>query len=353
MLSPAPRVTMRQIAACFGVSHATVSLALRNHPRISSRLRKEIQDKALEMGYHPDPLLTVLAHYRHHRLQSTPIQAALAWINCWEDPRDLRRLREFDAYWQGASEAAHRFGYRLEEFIVNEDLPLSRLEKILITRNIKGILIPPHRHDPHLEKFNWNHFSAVRLGRSVIAPEVHVVSSDQTADAMLAFRKVAEKGYSRIGYVGGDVATWTFTAGFLQAQMSLPESLRLPPLLLSQDGPHHQGDLSRWIRTHRPQALITSISRVPALLESAGYHIPRDIAVAALSHADGNISAGIDQHSQEVGRVATLTVISLINDFAQGIPPIFRQILIEGTWLDGPSLPIFRAQETKLAAARR
>jgi len=37
--------------------------------------------------------------------------------------------------------------------------------------------------------------------------------------------------------------------------------------------------------------------------------------------------------------VAILTVISLINDFAEGIPMIFRQILVEGSWVDGPSLP--------------
>jgi len=56
---------------------------------------------------------------------------------------------------------------------------------------------------------------------------------------------------------------------------------------------------------------------------------------------DGNISASIDQHPHEIGRVATLMVISLINDFAQGLPVIFRQNLVQGSWVDGPSLPPF------------
>ena len=293
------------------------------------------------MGYQPDPLLTILAHYRHNRLES-PVQAAIAWINCWPTPKELRSFREYDAYWQGASEAALKFGYHLEEFVVDKDMPLHRLEKILMTRNIKGILIPPHREQPDWENFNWGNFSAVRLSRTIKSPEMHIVTIDQASNAMIAFGEVRKKGYERIGYVGGTVPGWMFTAGFMQAQLDLPKRLRLPPLLSPHKGLDNLGPFLKWMKEYKPQAIITALADLPNILKKHGYRVPEDVSLAGLSLMDGNISAGMDQHAKEVGRVSVLTVISLINDFAKGIPSIFRQVLVEGSWIDGPSMPAFR-----------
>src|SRR6218665_3923840 len=88
---PSRRVTLRDIAKEIGVTPMTVSRALRNQTRISEAMRAKIQAKAAELGYQPDPALTALVHYRHSRLE-TPIRAALAWINFWPDPAQLRRF---------------------------------------------------------------------------------------------------------------------------------------------------------------------------------------------------------------------------------------------------------------------
>jgi LacI family transcriptional regulator len=338
MTTNKPRVTMKEIAERIGISHATVSLALRDHPRISQKLRTRIRDLASEMGYEPDPHLTVLSHYRHNRTRAR-VHAAIAWINCWPNPGELRRLREFDAYWQGASEGAKKLGYHLEEFVVDKNMPPDRVEKILLTRNIQGILLPPHREIPDLRGFHWDNFSVVRLGRAIPKPEMHVVSSDQVANAMLAFRKIREKGYQRIGYVGEDVPGWLFAGGFLQSQLQLPKALRLPILLLPPGDSGNQARLLHWMQKGKPEVILTEERELPTFLAAGGYRIPEDVALVGLSRLDGNISACIDQHAYEVGRVAILMVISLINDFARGIPLIFRQILVEGSWVDGPSCP--------------
>jgi LacI family transcriptional regulator len=340
MIAERQRVTMKEIAEKIGISHATVSLALRNHPRISAKLRKRIQELAVKMGYEPDPHLTALSHYRHNRTR-TPVHAAIAWLNCWSNPRELRSLHEFDACWEGACEGAKKLGYRLEEFVVDKSLPLGRVEKILFTRNIKGILLPPHREIPDLSGFNWNRFSVVRVGRTIPTPRMHVVSSDQTANAMLAFKKIREKGYQRIGYVGDDMPGRLFAAGFLQSQLQIPKSSRLPVLLVPVGDPANQSRILSWMERCKPQVILTDLSELPAFVSNAGYRVPEDVALVGLSLLDGNISASIDQHAQEVGRVAVLMVISQINDFSQGVPPVFRQILVEGSWVDGPSCPVF------------
>ena len=54
---------------------------------------------------------------------------------------------------------------------------------------------------------------------------------------------------------------------------------------------------------------------------------------------DGNADAGIDQNPEEIGRVGLLTLVALVNDHDCGVPLNSRQILVEGTWVDGSSLP--------------
>ncbi|HEX2950121.1 MAG TPA: LacI family DNA-binding transcriptional regulator, partial [Armatimonadota bacterium] len=46
-------VTMKDIAERCGVTHVTVSLALRDNPRISKATAKKIHAVAKEMGYDP------------------------------------------------------------------------------------------------------------------------------------------------------------------------------------------------------------------------------------------------------------------------------------------------------------
>src|SRR4051812_49177178 len=64
------RVTMRAIAEQAGVTHATVSMALRNHPLISAKTRQKIQRIARNLGYRPDPEVAKLM--RHLRLKHKP-----------------------------------------------------------------------------------------------------------------------------------------------------------------------------------------------------------------------------------------------------------------------------------------
>jgi hypothetical protein len=54
---------------------------------------------------------------------------------------------------------------------------------------------------------------------------------------------------------------------------------------------------------------------------------------------DGNADAGIYQNPEYIGKAAVEMLISLINHHYTGIPEICRELLIEGKWVDGSSLP--------------
>lgn len=339
------RVTVYDIAEKLGVSHATVSLALRNHPSISEKRRAQVKKKAEEMGYAPDPHLAALAAYRRTNSPGK-IQSAIAWINHWEQPEKLRKHREFDLYWQGAVQAAKRFGYNLEEIRWAADYSAKRFEQILLTRGIRGVLIPPHQKAPDWGDFDWSKFSIIRFGLSVAAPDSHLVTADQLRAVIMAVKKMVEYGYRRIGLVVPADTDRKLGGGFVGGFSSAGQSFGLPvvaPLLTEEKVYVEQSDkarqiLGQWLKKHKPDALLTTSPEVLGMLRQLKYRIPEDIAVAGTS-VDVPADAGIDQHSEAIGRIAVETLVSQINLNERGEPQDPYRVLVESRWRDGRSLP--------------
>lgn len=293
------------------------------------------------MGYRPNPAAAALAHCK--KTSSTPpIQSGLAWLNLWADPKALRRQKEFDYYWQGALAAAQQLGYNLEEFNDDDTTSPERIERILYHRGITGILIPPHYPQPEWGNFQWDRFSVVRFGRSVQTPRVHLVTADQVENTILAFEKIRARGYERVGFVGGggvgQIRIHFFEAGYMHAQREVHPSLRLPVFRIN-NGSRTQAEFERWLKANKPDAIFTDSVETPYMLKKAGYKVPDDIGLAVSSVFDIEADAGIDQQPKEIGKVGLLMVASLVSTNDRGVPPIFRQSLIEGRWVDGSTLP--------------
>lgn len=340
---PYKRVTLRDIAAKAGISHVAVSHALRNSAQVSAGTRERVRRIADEMGYKPDPMLSALAHYRRSGKERAK-GCSLAWINPFQDPQQLRAQHEFDLYWQGARDLAARRGFELEEFRTCE-YTARRMDTIFKARNIQGIILAPLAGSEDLidgwEQLPWQDYAAVRFGLSSTNPQVHHISSAQVRNANLAFKKTAALGYRRIGFYGILSETRFFPAGITFAQLSIPEAQRVPPLLcrLEDPDPLKFKAIDTWIKTYRPDAVITERPKLLEKLTQLGYSVPRDIGVATLSIHDTPINAGIDQNSKEVGRAAVRTLTALLNEQQFGIPETASEILIEGKWVDGSMLP--------------
>jgi DNA-binding LacI/PurR family transcriptional regulator len=345
------RVTLRDIAHRVGVSHMTVSRALRNDPSIPPPRRREIQKVAEEMAYEPDPFLSSLVAYRF-RMQPHKIQSEIAWINAWAEPQRLRQHREFDAYWRGAATVAKKYGFRLEEICWPANCTAKRLRQILLVRNIRGVLFPPQWPPRDWGQYDWNNVSMIRFGTSVRTPDVHVVTSDGFRAVQTAVRKIKDYGYQRIGLIvsmdfdgslGGNLY-----GGFLAAQeiLELKPVLRLLKILRDpKQKPENQFLLDKWMRSERPDAILTCEPQIPNMLGTLGYRIPYDVAVAGTSVSDIPVTAGIDQNSEEIGRVAVEMLVSQIHMNQRGVPRAPCRILVEGFWQDGTSLPDKRTSQ--------
>lgn len=342
------RVTLRDVAAKVGVSHVTVSLALRNHPSIPLVRREQVKRVAEQMGYRPDPLLSSLVVYRHSK-RPVQVQSSLVWLNHWDQPERLRGAhREFDAYWHGASTAADRYGYRLEEIRWTADITAQRFERILLTRGVRGVLIPPHHTVPDWGGFDWSKFSIIRFGLSVPSPDSHLVTSDQQRAVVMALKKISSYGYERIGMVVADHLDknvgGNYTGGFFTAQRLL--QMRSVNALLITEEDAYQGRsarvkeaLRRWLVRVKPDAILTTDIHIPAFIRELGYRIPQDLAVAGTSISDIPVDAGINQNGEAIGRTAVEMLVAQINVDQRGEPPAPCRILVESLWQDGKSLP--------------
>lgn len=340
-------ISIRGLAARLGVSHVTVSMALRDNPRVSAAQRERIKRAAEELGYRPDPMHYALTSYRDP--ESTPRnQPTVVWINAWHRPEELRGYKEFALYWKGARQSAAKFGFRLEEVRLEHSMAPARLHELLQKKGTRGILLPPHGsvepawEDYPWERFPWDEYPVVRFGRSLRFPEFHMVGPDQFTNTFNAVHRMYERGYKRIGLItfASDIRPRgpRFVAGFLAAG-ALLESASLPMFAISEPiQPDLVEKFRLWMDAEKPEALFSTVEQ-KILLKDAGYHVPQDIALAVSSVHDGGADSGIDQQPEEIGRVGFLLLNSLINDGARGIPKIFRENLVEGAWVDGTSLP--------------
>lgn len=293
------------------------------------------------MGYHLNPSGAALAHLRRTS-KVRPVEASLAWLNAWPDPGKLRRYREFDCYWQGASRAALEAGYRLDEFVVNDELPLRKLGKILQARNVNGILMPPGPLPPGWEDFDWSGYSLVQLRSPRLTSLATIsVSSDQAGNAMMAAQIMRSKGYRRVGFVGIKCQARMFGAGYLWSQQGRNPRERLTPLLLKEgESPEiHLRSLERWMGNQSPDAILTDFPAVPEMLARLGFRVPQDLGLAALGILDCPISAGIHQNPCEIGRIGIQQLVSLLSGNVRGLLAIGQDVLVKGTWTDGSSLP--------------
>lgn len=337
------RVTYSDIAKALGISKMTVSYGLRNDPRISEATRLRVQEKAIEMNYIPDPMLSALSSYRHES-QSKETKAALAWINFNQHPEKLREQKVFNLYWQGAQEAARQLGFNLEAFNWRE-LPLHRMHSIFKARGIRGIVLTPtpSHEEPlpeELDTFPWKNYAIVRFGQSLASLKTNFVSSAQVSNTIMAFERMHQNGYQRIGFVGEYRRKHLFSAGYLWAQQALPPRRQLSPLFLPvEDSSLHQRLLVSWLAEQKPDAIICGMQGLLALLEKLRFRIPADFGLASMSKYDNPINAGIDQNPEEIGRTAIRSLVSQLNENSFGIPATQKEILVEGRWIEGSMLP--------------
>jgi LacI family repressor for deo operon, udp, cdd, tsx, nupC, and nupG len=343
----ATRISLADIARKAGVHITTVSLALRDSPRLPVATKTRIKTLADEMGYQPDPMLSALTAYRRNaKIQQT--QGTLAWITT---TRDI----QFPTYYRGALERCEELGYKLDQFALRETGP-ARLSKVLRARNIQGLLLAPQaRNRAHLN-LTWEEFSAVTFGFTLARPQLHVVTNAQYRSTRIGMRALRARGYRRIGFVTTynteERTDQNFSAGYMVEQARLKENNRIPPLILKDISAEEQKKIFRvWYRKYRPDAVLDHYNRIPVYMNEMGISY-EECALATMVRAqDETEIAGIDQNDRVIGRTAVDFVVGMIHRNERGVPPVPFRILVQGSWVDGKS--VIRRSEATTSSRRK
>ena len=343
--------TIRDVARAAGVGASTVSLALRNDPRLRPAMRDHVRKVAREIGYLPNATLaSLMAQVRVGK--NSPFQATLGFLNASENPGILREIPTFSEWTRGAAERARELGYSMDQFWLHEpNCSPTRLVEILQARGIRGLIVAGLQNDGILPLSHaevWPGFSTVVIGLRPQEPPLHFTANDQFSTARHAVAALRKSGYTRIGLVIDlRIDAWLehrFCAGFFSEESGRER-------LVFDFAKSAREAFGRWLRAHRPDALVTLHSEVKEWLEQSAD--PR-LRALALAHLDRERSmtgwAGMDQNNYCVGATATDMVVGMLHRNELGVPEFARATLLPGKWVPGPSA---QSRENKKPRARR
>lgn len=187
-------LTMKDIAAHFGISVATVSRALKDSPRISAERRAAIQQYAREHNFTPNMIAESL---RHSRIQPMKVIGVI--------------IPEFAHYYfssilSGIEEEASAHGYRIMVAQSNEQYEREvKICKSFYENKLCGIIVSQakdtHRYD-HFQQLIDTGIPLVFYDRICTGVNASRVVVDDYMGAFNAVSHLIETGCNRIAYYG-------------------------------------------------------------------------------------------------------------------------------------------------------
>jgi len=340
--------SIRAIAQETGYSPSTVSRALRGSGRISSKVREVIRKAAKKAGYQVHPLLAqALSLARQPK--TSRYRETLGFII--EYP--MNDCPDFQtAVYAGAEQRAASLAYKLEAFVLSGNPSQHRRwSAILRNRGIRGLIIMPrleHRQ-PRL-RFDWEHFAAVEIGRTLWNPlNLHRVESAEYPKILESIHVLKKVGYRRIGMAIEPMQNQhqygVYYAVFLLMQQKLPPGQRVP--ILAMEGGWNEKNFRRWMRRYKPDVLIGHrIMEICVWLQKLGLRIPDDVSIFRTDvreddppglHRSYQFS-GLRRDNFTTGRRAVEMVSNLLESGELGLVgnPMCWQV--SGLWVPGQTL---------------
>jgi LacI family transcriptional regulator len=337
--SPAmsPRTTLRDIAERTGFAKTTVSLALRNSPKIPEATRHVVRRAASDLGYRPDPALARIAGHRW-RAGSSQSGTTVAYVTAAQvDPGESPDSQAM----AGARARARELGYGFEHFRLDRFPSAGRLGGVLFHRGIGGVIVGPIAAACFHDEFPWGRFAAVGCNTGQVRPPVHVVVPDAAHATTRAWRQAVDCGYRRIGLAlieGGhpDSDSDRICAALHCQSLLPPGEPRVPALQVGADGGER---FLAWMARHRPEAVVGSGCIFLRWMREAGMKVPQEAGFISLTAAPpGAAVAGMDCSMEMVGRAAAEQLDILIRTNQVGIPRRPFALMVESRWIPGDTI---------------
>ncbi len=354
-------VTQRDIAAAAKVHVTTVSLALRNSPKIPAGTRNRIRGLARRMGYRPNPLAVAFVH-RRRATHPEKYQGTLAYVTRYVADFAPAKPHEFPGpLFETSRKRANELGFEVDAFdLADYGNDHRRLEKVLRARNIAGLLIAPLPEPAGTLDFDWTQFSAVALGQSLKTPRLDCVDLDHHAAYLLALKECEQRGYRKAGFLTfpfTDVRTnWRRQAGYHVYRPENEAFQRVPPLVMNFN--QIEKPLTAWLKKWKPDVLLgncTIMKYCMPTFQKLGISFPRDMGVVETNILAPRIDPSTNTQVWDGGLGGRIGVNFLVGKLYRneyGLPKHPQTILASPIWVEGDSLP-WRIKRGKRAASRR
>lgn len=330
--------SLRAVAKAAGVSAMTVSRVLRDHPKVSAKMRAKVLKVAQAIGYRPDPHVAKLMH--HLRTRRKPaFQASICAIT----NNTMNAAGSGYSKWvlEGARRQAEARGYAFNTVSIVETNAPQGLDRILVSRGVEGLVLLPMADPSDLtDLLDWSAFSVVSTTSSVLAPQMHSVMPHHFKNMQMLCRQLEARGYRRIGLVlhrnHVNRVYQAYNAAVTWHSLSHHGTF-VPPLIYQGTEPV---GLKEWFAAEKPDVIVTHIERlVHRFAEILGLKLGGEIGFASTNTQAGSVCAGIDELPLQVGATAIDLLTSMVQRGEKGVPLISASSLLLGQWVEGVSCP--------------
>lgn len=349
------RITLKDIAKAANVSVSTVSLALRNDPRIKASRREMIRKLAEEMGYMPNPLLSSLAS-RQFRKSENFEGLGIAFFTYLPLLNNAKPNYPYvTAYMEGLKPHAEKLGYRMEHFELSSQRSLPALGRMLYQRGFGGIVIGPVRNVSSSLDFPWEQFCVVACGgvEPRIARNFHWIKTDFFGVTRRSYQRAWDAGYRRIGVVlaeqTGELEETDLRLGAVLTVGRLLHPDTKPLVYSLQNDQHCQPNTPvrkkflQWVKKHQPDCIIGYSLEFYYALKDDGYRVPEEIGYLSLHIRPRDKwydpLSGYCVNQMKLGRAAVEQVDSQIHYGIRGYAHEPRVISLLPDWMERESLP--------------
>lgn len=333
--------SVRELARHLGLSHTTVSDALRNNPRVKKETRERVLEAAEKAGYRYNPLAGALMS-EMRKSGAAAFHGVLAVVDLESSHKRIDAAGRFHSQvYEGAKEKANQQGFKAEVFVLgDENFTVSRLDSILTSRGIRGLLLLPNSQTPDISNLRWDNYAGVYTDYLIDKPALDSVCADHFRSMMLAMGKIREYGYKRPGFVLEGAhdkrLLYRWEAAFRMFNLHDESFFDIEPYIVHD---LTEADFRKWFEKNQPDIVLSHRLRVKHWMEGLGLKIPADRGFCSLNVTmSSEPVSGLNLGPREIGMRAMELLIGKLHRNDYGMSDIQMTATIPAQWIDGPTM---------------
>ncbi len=276
------------------------------------------------------------------RSSASSFHGVMAVVDLESSEQRLQSARRYHReVYLGAESMGRELGFKTEVFVMGaEGLTVSRLDTILKSRGIRGLLILPAVSTPDIRKLDWEVYAGIYTDYIIEKPALDSVCSDHFRSMVTAMRKLEDLGYRRPGMVLHRAhdrrLLYRWEAAYRIQDARSIQFDAIEPLVLEDID---EAAFKDWFNLTNPDVVLCHRPEVMKWMESLGAEIPKTHGFCCLNVMNSETPvSGLDLRPRLIGRRGVELIVGQLHRNAFGIPEVASTMTIPAQWIEGPTL---------------